>query len=243
MPDSTPTPSPTPSPVTPRTRGDINQAWLDEMTRSDEVAATAAKTAYAGQLATGGIDDAKVDGLANAVKAARLLAAAAVQNTTGKQGVTTTETALTDDLINQIQNVQKRAKQKHEATAPGKLADYAIGQKFYSSRAVLEQTAANILAKLKGTAGSPADVLPGIDAAKITALQTAADAYQAVQTNQSGAQGDATTARKQLEAAIADLTAKRREIQFAADAEWPHTAPANAGVRTEFQLPTDRVMK
>jgi hypothetical protein len=37
--------------------------------------------------------------------------------------------------------------------------------------------------------------------------------------------------------------AKRREIQFGADADWPHTDPANAGIRMEFQLPPDRVMK
>ncbi len=39
------------------------------------------------------------------------------------------------------------------------------------------------------------------------------------------------------------LPAKQREIQFAADAEWPHTDPANVGIRVEFQLPPDRVMK
>jgi hypothetical protein len=41
----------------------------------------------------------------------------------------------------------------------------------------------------------------------------------------------------------AGIVALRREIQFAADAEWPHTDPANAGLRAEFQLPPDRVMK
>ena len=49
--------------------------------------------------------------------------------------------------------------------------------------------------------------------------------------------------RRQVEAAVADIVTKRREIQFAADADWPHTAPANAGIRAEFQLPPDRVMK
>jgi hypothetical protein len=34
-----------------------------------------------------------------------------------------------------------------------------------------------------------------------------------------------------------------KEIQFAADAEWPHDDPANAGIRAEFQLPPGRVMK
>jgi hypothetical protein len=28
-----------------------------------------------------------------------------------------------------------------------------------------------------------------------------------------------------------DIIGKRREIQFAADTEWPHTGPANAGNR------------
>jgi hypothetical protein len=46
-----------------------------------------------------------------------------------------------------------------------------------------------------------------------------------------------------LEAAVSGIMAERREIQFAADAEWPHTDPANAGIRVEFQLPVDRVMK
>ena len=57
--------------------------------------------------------------------------------------------------------------------------------------------------ELKCGSGRPADVLPGIDAAKITALQTAADAYQAVQTNQSGAQGATTTARIPLPPTLA----------------------------------------
>lgn len=49
--------------------------------------------------------------------------------------------------------------------------------------------------------------------------------------------------RKQVEAAVADIVVKRREIQFTAGAAWPHTNPANAGFRMEFQLPADRVMK
>lgn len=245
MPDSAiiaSTPIP-PTAPTPRTRGDINQVWLDELTNAEGIAAAAQKGSYAALLAAGDIDAAKVTALSDAIKAARKLAGQAVQSTTGKQGMTGAESELMEALINQIQLVQKRAKQKYDASDPGKLADYAVGQKFYSSRAILEQTAANILLKLKGTTGQPADALPGIDAAKIAALQQAVDDYQNVQTNQSGAQSTATTARKNLETAIADIVAKRREIQFAADAEWPHTNPANAGVRTEFQLPPDRVMK
>ena len=175
------------------------------------------------------------------------MASQAAQGTTGKQGVTANESVLQDDLINKIQEVQKRARQKYAATDPSQLPGYAIGQPFYSSRSVLEQTGANLLRKLNGDPAAvppvPADVLPGITPAKIAALQTALADYQDVQGDQTGAQSSATTARRQLEAAVSGIMAERREIQFAADAEWPHTDPANAGIRVEFQLPPDRVMK
>jgi hypothetical protein len=35
----------------------------------------------------------------------------------------------------------------------------------------------------------------------------------------------------------------QREIQFAADAAWPHTDKANAGIRAEFKLPPNTAMK
>lgn len=242
MPDPAPTPPPTPAP-TPRSRGDINQAWLDELTSSDELAAAAQKSAYAATLASGDITAAKVTAFTAAIAAARKLAAQAVQGTSGKHNVTSEETGLQNDLINQIQTVQKRARQKYDAADPGQLADYAVGQKFYSSRSLLEQAATNILVKLNGTDKTPADKLPGIDAVKIAALAKALEDYKNVQSGQTGAQSGATTARKQLEAAIGNIIGQRREIQFAADAEWPHTDPAHAGIRAEFQLPPDRVMK
>ena len=239
MPDPTPTPTPPPTP-TPKTtpkRGLVNQALLDELTSAEAILAAAKPAARAAMLAVGGIDVGKITALTAAIAAARTQAAQAAQGTTGKQGVTAEESGLLDDLVNKIQEVQKRARQKYDGTEPVKLKDYAVGQQFYNSRSLLEQTATNILSKLAS------DTLPGITPAKIAALQTALTDYQGVQGDQTGAQSDATTARKQLETAVADIITKRREIQFAADAEWPHTDPANAGIRVEFQLPADRVMK
>ena len=239
MPDPTPTPTPPPTP-TPKTtpkRGLVNQALLDELTSAEASLAAAKPAARAAMLAVGGIDVGKITALTAAIAAARTQAAQAAQGTTGKQGVTAEESGLLDDLVNKIQEVQKRARQKYDGTEPVKLKDYAVGQQFYNSRSLLEQTATNILSKLAS------DTLPGITPAKIAALQTALTDYQGVQGDQTGAQSDATTARKQLETAVADIITKRREIQFAADAEWPHTDPANAGIRGEFQIPTDRVMK
>ncbi len=215
----------------------VNHALLDELTQAEAILAAAAPADRATRLAEGGIDAAKVTALTTAIAAARTQAAQAALGTTGKQGVTAEESALLDDLVNKIQEVQKRARQKYDATEPVRLKDYAVGQQFYNSRSLLEQTATNILSKLAG------DTLPGITPAKVTALQQALADYQGVQGDQTGAQSGATTARKQLETAVADIVAKRREIQFAADAEWPHTDKANAGIRAEFQLPADRVMK
>jgi hypothetical protein len=55
--------------------------------------------------------------------------------------------------------------------------------------------------------------------------------------------GDATTPRATLEAAVKSIIARRREIQFAADAQWPAGDPANAGIRREFRLSPDKAMK
>ena len=170
-----------------------------------------------------------------------------MQGTSGKHIITGTEEELKTALLQQIAQVQARARQKYDATQPGRLADYAIAQHVSNSRSLLEQAAANILLKLNGDPAAkppvPPDALPGVTAAKIAALQTALDDYKDVQGDQTGAQSDATTWRKQVEATVADIVVKRREIQFAADADWPHTDPANAGIRVEFQLPPDRVMK
>ncbi len=56
-----------------------------------------------------------------------------------------------DKLVGLIREVQQRAKQKHAAPKTTALHDYAVGEKWYNSRAVLEQTATNILARLRPT--------------------------------------------------------------------------------------------
>lgn len=247
MPDPTPTPAPEPTPKSTPKKGDINQSWLSEFTDSEAIIAAAKPADRAAKLADGDIDAAKIAALTAAIAAARRLAGLAVQGTSGKQIITGTEDTLKTALLEIIQYVQKRARQKYDASESGRLKDFGIGQQIANSRSLLEQAAENILLKLNGnpiaTPPVPADALPGVKPAKIAELQTALDAYKNVQGAQTGAQGDATTWRKQVEAAVAEIVIQRREIQFAADAEWPHTNPANAGLRVEFQLPADRVMK
>ena len=242
-----PTPTPAPAPKTTPKRSDINQSWLDEFTSAEAILAAAKPADRAVELADGGIDAGKITDLTAAIAAARKLAGKAVQGTSGKRIITGDEETLKTELLKQIQYVQSRARQKYDASEPGRLKDYAVRQNISNSRSLLEQAGTNILLKLNGDDKAvpvvPPDALPGVTPAKIAALQTALDDYMGVQGSQTGAQGDATTARKLVEAAVKDIIAKRREIQFAAEAEWPHTDPANAGIRVEFQLSPARMMK
>lgn len=246
MADTNPTPTPTPTPEPKKTRGKhgaINQEWLNEFTRAEAVAAAAGVEARVTKLSDAEIPATKVTALLADVDAARKLAGKAVQGASGKHILSEEEETRKQALLKEISNIQTRARQKYDAAQPARLKEYGIGQRYANSRSLLEQMATNILLKLNGDDKTPADKLPGVTAAKIGALQTALDDYQSAQGDQSGAQGAATTWRKQVEKAVADIVKQRREIQFAAAAEWPHTNPANAGVRKEFLLPPNRAMK
>ena len=96
--------------------------------------------------------------------------------------------------------------------------------------------AGQIVAAAQKAEYAPVFATGGITADKLTALATDIAAALALA-------GDATTARPTLEAAVKSIIARRREIQFAADAQWPAGNPANAGIRREFRLSPDKAMK
>ena len=96
--------------------------------------------------------------------------------------------------------------------------------------------AGKVVAAAQKAEYAPVFATGGITADKLTALATDIAAALALA-------GDATTARATLEAAVKSIIARRREIQFAADAKWPAGNPANAGIRREFRLSPDKAMK
>lgn len=59
------------------------------------------------------------------------------------------------------------------------------------------------------------------------------------QTGQTGAIGT----RFDRNALVEQATERRMWLQFAADAEWPHTNPSNTPIRREFLLPANRAFK
>ena len=81
------------------------------------------------------------------------------------------------------------------------------------------------------------DQLPGMTTEKLVAAAQALEDYIKSDASQNAAVGEGQTVRALLEGLRKRILAARGEIQFAADAEWPHTDPANAGVRKEFLLP------
>ncbi len=113
-------------------------------------------------------------------------------------------------------------------------AEYCIGANIDISRPALETAAANIFNKLK------TDTLPKITAQHGADLKQALDDYKKTKVTQVGGKGDARDTRTQLAQMVESLAVRRRQLQHAADGEFPFNDPASAGMRKKFDLPADR---
>jgi hypothetical protein len=213
-----------------------NQAILDELLKAESIALKAQKLDYAPLLIEREITAAFLADIFAKIVQARAQSALATDKTTDKFGQTDLDRTSKAALMKCLKEMQKAAKQKFR-TVPARLQDYYIGERIEQNRARLEQLGEQIIAK------AAADALPGIKPAKITAANEALAAYKAAEGGQSAAQSQASGTRGSLSNLMKEITNARITIQLAADAEWPHENAANAGVRQEFQLPTDRAFK
>lgn len=231
-----PDPTPPPAPAKPkRTRAAINQAWVAELTLAGQLCDTASKVEYATQMADEEITADWIAALRAKLAAAQGLLNTATGGTADKSTATRSEEQLQADLLAALAKIQKRAKRKYKVGDPQR-QKYFINARIESNRATLEEAVDNVLRTLA------TDTLPGVKTAHKDALQQALTDYKGIQGTQTGAQGDATTARKLLETAIGEIAELRREIQYAADAVWPPENPGNAGIRGEFQIPPDKAL-
>jgi hypothetical protein len=146
---------------------------------------------------------------------------------------TSAEDIARNALLGKIHYIQSKAKLKYVANH-GVLPEYGVGTNLDASRATLETAADSIGNKLK------TDTLPKITAQHAADLKATADAYKKTKVDQKDQQGDAITLRVQLAAMVDSLAVRRRQLQHAADGEYPWTDPANAGMRKKFDLPSDR---
>jgi hypothetical protein len=220
-----------------RTRGLLNTAYLQKLTRAEAIAEAAQKADYAAALKAREITEAFVFELADDTAEARAKAAAAVQFSTATRNATAGEYKAAHQLIAGLQEVQKAAKQKYSRTNRIALADYFVGKKLNGNRPNLLQTSQSIINKL----GS--DTLPGITAAKVTKLKNLRAAWVTANNEQKNSASAAQSTRAELKTLLKSIDDRRTAIQLAADAEWPHTDAENAATRKEFGLPPRKPIK
>lgn len=95
-----------------------------------------------------------------------------------------------------------------------------------------------IIAGLKNADNLPALQSKGWMAADTNAFEAARNVFPASITTREESKGDAKDATTLKNADAVDLYERLLTIQNAADLQWPHDNPVNAGVRDEFRLNT-----
>ena len=235
MPENVASPTP-PDPKKKHEHGEIDKKHLLALDTFEQIARSSLKENFAQILTDGGISPAFVTDFGNAVKFGRGLATGAVAKTHERKDDTLTETQAKTDLLAKVEYIHTRAEQQYAAT-PGNLDDYNIGKQFYRNRDQIIQSVNNILTKLES------DTLPGVGPSTIVELSDALENFEQTKSAQKGAQGDATGNRAQLTKLIPQIKTSQIQIQLAIQAAYPHTDPANAGVRKEFGLPLNKPLR
>ena len=236
-PQSTATSDPAPAPVaaTPKHHGLLDKKQLAEISYTNTIYGVVnSDPAILAQIQDPDIiTPAFLTGLGSDLEFIGQYTGGAAQATVEGQLKTSAEDIAKGVLLGKIHYIQSKAKLKYAANK-AVLPEYGIGTNIDVSRPALETAAGNVINKLK------TDTLPKVTAQHGTDLQKALDDYKKTKVDQKAKQGDATTLRNQLAAMVDSLAVRRRQIQHAADGEYPFTNPANAGMRRKFDLPLDR---
>lgn len=229
-----PTPAPAPGDNTPgKSPLELNAAQAAAVKKAEDVCKRALMTEYLPTFIAQGEVQADIVALQGKCKEARDFASEAMQKTTEKHGEVKVEQSAEEKLIQVIQFFQKKARRKYARSAtPEVLKDYFVGERLDNNRDNLLQYASAIALKIK------TDVLPGVGAAEKTMLDDAIKAF--TDPDADAVQGEATGLRKQLVDLLKEIMDGRMNLQFTADAAWPHDDPLNAGVRVLFYLPANR---
>ncbi|HEX8464796.1 MAG TPA: hypothetical protein VF627_09295 [Abditibacterium sp.] len=232
MPASIPTDPPTPTPK-PRVRGAVNKDFSDGLQKTQRVIDAAQNPQYAPALQDGDISAAFVTQLEADTLSAREFLAQAVSSRGARKDATVQESAERLNLTRMLQTAQTRALQKFHDSNPDRPRDtYYVGTSLGNAAdALLTQIASAIIGAL------PADALPGIKPQFLTDLGAAFAAWQESISAQSAQGGQAIQNLAQFEALFKSIEARRRTIQFAADADFPFFDPLHKVAREAFQLP------
>jgi hypothetical protein len=220
-----------------RTHSPLNQRYLREMSLAESVIHAALEPVHATALGKREIGAEFVAGLQTQVDAARVKANEVLQHSTAAQTATAAEVAAAKLLLAALREAQTAAKQRYARTNRIALRDYFVGRPLNGTRHNLQQTSQTILAKAAD------DDLPGFTAAKIRSATTLRTNWISALSAQAEETTAARSARGEFRAMLKSIADGRVQIQLAADAEWPHTDEAHAGIRREFGLSARRPFK
>lgn len=214
----------------------LNQAEVQELTRTEAVVAAARRPERQALLLELEITPAYLAVVEDGIKTARGHGAKATQNDTGKESATLDEQEARGRLVTAMRQVQAAAKRKYARTQPEKLDDFAVGKKIDASRPVLEEHSAQMLEKLN------TDRPPGINTTFITRLAGARVEFMSSGNMQGTKRNAASGEREARRSLVQTLKDRRLEIQYAADSAWPPGEPGHAAIRREFGLPPFRFL-
>jgi hypothetical protein len=138
-----------------------------------------------------------------------------------------------------------------------RLQGYFIGDRLTGNAAVLHQIAFSISELVTPKTGTDLDTatdrLPGITLEDVNRLRAfiglpeagAVEPESSSSSSSSSTEGglvepDTVADTAERDRMIGEINDRRMEVQFAADAAWPYTNPANAEARRAFHLPRAR---
>jgi len=204
------------------------------ITETRELVAMALQAEYAGPLDARRITAEFLAGVTTNIGLAEDAMKGFMQKKVLRMGATLTEKQAQVALMKCLGEIQQAARQDYMDTDPVHLLLYRLGEKLDQSRNKLETESKDLIDQAEE------DDLSGITVAKIEAARAARTDYINSKGPQTLATGGGKGQRSLLTQRLATLKAKRRKIKLAADAEWPHTDPANAAARVAFKLPPHR---
>jgi hypothetical protein len=212
----------------------VNTRLVEQLALAAEVCAAAQNPTYAPLLAAKGIEAAFVSTLVADILAAGEKARLAVQSGNARKNATAEEGTAAETLIASLRDLQQAARTQHLPDRPDKLGDYYVGQDLARSRTLLQTYAEHIV----NTADQERP--PGVDTTVLTRVASERQAFLNATASQSDEGAKGQQARAQFKALVAQITHRRKKIQYAADRAFPPRQPESVEARTAFKLPLER---
>ena len=214
--------------------GALNKQQQAELTKAREICGVAQQPEYAPALELRGIAAAFVTALLADITAAEQKAQLAVASTSASRDAARGEQAAAQTLVDSLRTIQSAARQKHLPERPELLGNYYVGEDIAQSGPLLQAHSQNIIHQ------ADQERPPGVDTTVIARVQSERGAVIAANATQNAELSKGKQGRAERDALVKSIIARRKKIQYAADAQWPPKRPASAQARNDFKLPAKR---